>query len=1242
MKSLTQTIITTAFLILLTPRLCHAAITPFSLPFSENFDGAANNAKLVNRTNGYWGGNSNTKYSTFQGTNIDSSGLNTAAGAFNALLWVTGSTGSSDYSQFAVAQSGSVYASFYFDELTDPPATDTAILGFDTGTASLGSGIKPNVLGLYLKSVGTGQYRIGVSKSNTTTVAYSPTTLNTATAYRVFIKREYSAATTTDDSYKLWITPYNGAAPQEASPDVIATNGAVTDPGSINSFHVLLLSSTLSWYLDGLMIDSTWAGVGGNSGSTPPPTNTAPVITNLLVDATVLELSGTNGTPNAFFQVLASTNLGSPKGLWPALNTNTFDAGGNFDSTLPASAVPTLFFQLQVPGGGTPPFITASPHEQAAIAGHNVTFNVGATGTAPLSYQWFFAGNLPLHGETNTSLTLTNVQDTDVGEYSVTAGNNYGLATSSNVVLTVTDPPIIDSQPQSLTVSSGQDATFAANASGSPVLYYQWYFNTNTPLTGATDATLTVTNAQGTNAGRYSIVITNSVGSVASSFAMLTVLTGPTAPSITTTPQSQTVTLSNNAMFTVVAGGTPPLYYQWYYNTNTLLASATNTILTITNVQSTNAGGYSVIVTNTTGSVTSSIATLTISSSVVAPSITIQPVKAAAIVGQNTNFTVVASGTPPLKYQWFFNVNTPLAGATNATLSLTNVQPDSPGGYSVIVTNNGGTVTSSVVQLTLTASAGTPPLPTIPGGVYLVTSYGAKGDGATVNTTSIQNAINAASTAGGGTVEIPAAAGTYLSGPLTMKSKINLQVDAGATLQMLPKASWPGTITFINGSSLTDVEISGSGTIDGQGAGWWPAGGSRPNFINFGGCNRLSILDVRLQNPPTFHLMLKGNNANITIQGIDINTPYPSPNTDGMDLGSTNILIKNCHISDGDDNIEIGGSSALVAWVTITNCVFGYGHGVSVGGYTQAGIHDVTVINCIFTNTEYGIKIKSDNDRGGVVQNMYYYNLSMTNLKYAPLAFYSYYNTYGGILTTKGITPSVAASTAVASVTSTEPTYRNIIVSNLTATAAQPGMIFARTEFLATNIILAKLNITSTDSGAGNGSFGIYNARGVQVSDSQIHVAGSRKQFELFNAQVTFSNSAPGGAAISLDGVSVTNALAFYNQSASLSDGTFFSANPISLGGSTLSDGTSLTLAGTTPINFSLGTNATQIAVTGNLSLNSTLNIAQGPGFGSGTNLLFTYTGSFSGTPILGTTPGIYTYTLKTNTVGQISLIIGP
>jgi hypothetical protein len=270
---------------------------------------------------------------------------------------------------------------------------------------------------------------------------------------------------------------------------------------------------------------------------------------------------------------------------------------------------------------------------------------------------------------------------------------------------------------------------------------------------------------------------------------------------------------------------------------------------------------------------------------------------------------------------------------------------------------------------------------------------------------------------------------------------------------------------------------------------------------------------------------------------------------------------------------------------------------------------------------------------------MAYYNLGMTNIKYAPILIYSYYNATGSP-SNDGDTPLVVEGISVASPTTNMPSWRNIIISNVTATAAQPGMIWPRTEWPATNIILNKLNITSTDSAAGDSAFAIYNARGVSVVDSQIHMAGS-KSFELFNAQVTFSNTATGASPITLDGAAVTNALAFYNLSASLSDSSVFGADPISLGGTTLTVSNNLALTGSTVLNFLLGTNMDTIAVKTNLTFAGTVNVSAGGGFGAGTYTLATYAGALTwSSPLLGVTPAGNTYAFNTNTPGQVKLVV--
>ena len=178
----------------------------------------------------------------------------------------------------------------------------------------------------------------------------------------------------------------------------------------------------------------------------------------------------------------------------------------------------------------------------------------------------------------------------------------------------------------------------------------------------------------------------------------------PVAPTITTQPSDQTVPEGETVLFTVGVSVTEPLSYQWYFNTNTVLADETDVVLSLTNVQTNNAGGYSVVVTNSAGSVTSVVATLTVTNIIAAPSITTQPQNQTATEGGSATFTVVAMGTAPLSYQWYFNTNTPLADRTNATLTLNPVQTNDAGGYSVIVTNSLGSVTSVVATLTVTSS----------------------------------------------------------------------------------------------------------------------------------------------------------------------------------------------------------------------------------------------------------------------------------------------------------------------------------------------------------------------------------------------------------------------------------------------------------------------------------------------------------------------------------------------------------
>jgi len=177
--------------------------------------------------------------------------------------------------------------------------------------------------------------------------------------------------------------------------------------------------------------------------------------------------------------------------------------------------------------------------------------------------------------------------------------------------------PAITVQPQDTTNLLGNSATFSVSATGTAPLSYRWYFNTNTPVNGGTGPTLTLANVQYTNAGGYSVVVTNVAGSVTSRVAQLIVTNIETPPFITTQPQDQSVAQGQSVNFSVAAGGSIPLFYQWYFNGTTPLTDQTNALLTLANVSTNDAGGYSVIVSNAFGTTNSMTATLTVNTNTV-------------------------------------------------------------------------------------------------------------------------------------------------------------------------------------------------------------------------------------------------------------------------------------------------------------------------------------------------------------------------------------------------------------------------------------------------------------------------------------------------------------------------------------------------------------------------------------------------------------------------------------------------
>jgi hypothetical protein len=253
---------------------------------------------------------------------------------------------------------------------------------------------------------------------------------------------------------------------------------------------------------------------------------------------------------------------------------------------------------------------------------------------------------------------------------------------------------------------------------------------------------------------------------------------------------------------------------------------------------------------------------------------------------------------------------------------------------------------------------------------------------------------------------------------------------------MLPFGTYPNPPpAFITtDSSAHDIVLSGSGTIDGQGQAWWDAFATnsatvRPQEVNLGHVTRIQITGIKLQNPPEEHIWVKSD-TNVTITGITINTPGVSgknapKNTDGVDVTATGMFFCNNNIVAGDDNIAMSGTNLYIGFST-----FGVGHGCSIGSITQNGVSNVTVDHLTMNGTTSGIRMKSARDRGGLVHNLTYSNITMTNVQ-NPVFITSYYPTL----------PTDPTTDTAMAITATTPIWQNITIKNLTATGSTNGGI---------------------------------------------------------------------------------------------------------------------------------------------------------------------------------------------------------
>lgn len=256
---------------------------------------------------------------------------------------------------------------------------------------------------------------------------------------------------------------------------------------------------------------------------------------------------------------------------------------------------------------GTAPAITSQPVGQNVVATTDATLSVTATGTAPLSYQWRRRGDI-IHGATNSILLLDNVRPSDRGEYDVLVYNSAGSTISSQAVINVLIPARIMQHPASIVSNRGStnsatwgqtfsNFTFSVGASSSSPLRYQWRFN-GADIVGATNSTLVVTNGSLDDVGTYSATVTDSIGTIESEVATLTIYVPVIFMQL---PSSVTAVQGDTVHFIANAAGSDPIGYRWRRSGVNIFPGTGITpysSLSITNVQTNHQGSYTVIINN--------------------------------------------------------------------------------------------------------------------------------------------------------------------------------------------------------------------------------------------------------------------------------------------------------------------------------------------------------------------------------------------------------------------------------------------------------------------------------------------------------------------------------------------------------------------------------------------------------------------------------------------------------------------
>lgn len=345
-------------------------------------------------------------------------------------------------------------------------------------------------------------------------------------------------------------------------------------------------------------------------------------------------------------------------------------------------------------------------------------------------------------------------------------------------------------------------------------------------------------------------------------------------------------------------------------------------------------------------------------------------------------------------------------------------------------------------------------------------------------TAAFEEAVQDLMKLGGGMLYVPA--GVYETCSIQLFSNIQLFLESGAELRYLMNCDLYRTVEvgyegkvasmympLIYAKDAENVILSGHGTLNGQGAYWWERIKSlecgRPYLIHFECCTNVKVLDVQLINSPawTIHPHFC---YNVEISGVSIKNPKDSPNTDGINPESCkNVKISNCNIDVGDDCITLKAGTeesprlAPCENIVITNCNMVHGHGgVVIGSEMSGTVKNVTISNCVFQDTDRGIRVKTRRGRGGSMERIVVSNIIMENVL-CPFVFNMFYQC--------GMNTTQYKEKVPHPVTEKTPVIKDIQIQNVIATnvISSAAFFYGLPEMPIENISLSDCRISMTD-----------------------------------------------------------------------------------------------------------------------------------------------------------------------------------